>query len=170
MERPTPAHRPPARTSTHLEEDFAHAHTNTIPRIDGRSSRQRYSMAQISSSQPRCLSQPCHAHRRRTPERPRSGHRHPISCPVSRLGPPRTAFNPHTLTALAAYCKSPYPHRSASTASEHEKFSPRSTADTALEISHQVTMQSIAKNSTFQLFQVAPQGPFQKATQQYRLN
>jgi hypothetical protein len=64
---------------------------------------------------------PCHAHRRCTPERPRSGHRHPISCSVSRVSSPQTAFNPHTFTALAAYCKSPYPHCSAPAASEREE-------------------------------------------------
>ena len=69
-----------------------------------------------------CL-QPAHAHRQHTTGRAHSGHRHPISCPVSRISSPQTAFNPHTLTALAAYCKSPYPHRSAYAASEHEKFS-----------------------------------------------
>jgi hypothetical protein len=63
-----------------------------------------------------------------------SGHRRPISCPVSRVRSPQTTINPHTFTALTPYCKSPYPHCSAPTASEHEKFSPRSTADTALEI------------------------------------
>jgi len=74
-----------------------------------------------------------------SPERPHSGYLLPVPCPISRIGSPRTAFNPHTLTALAAYCKSPYPHRSASTASEQLKFSQRSTADTALEILHQLT-------------------------------
>jgi hypothetical protein len=39
-----------------------------------------------------------------------------------------------------------------------------------LVILHQVTMQSIAKNSHIQLLQVAPQDPFQKATQHYRLD
>src|SRR5271168_2862592 len=47
---------------------------------------------------------------------------------------PQTAFNPHTSTALTAYCKSPYPHRSAPAASNQEKSCSRSTVDTALEI------------------------------------
>src|SRR6202789_2615528 len=96
-------------------------------------------MARIASAQPRRLPQPSHAHTKCTLERPPSLHRYPISCPVSRLSSPQTAFNPHTLTALAAYCKSPYPHCSAPAASEREKFSPPSTSDTALEISHQLT-------------------------------
>jgi hypothetical protein len=52
----------------------------------------------------------------------------------SRSNSPQTAFNPHTSTALTAYCKSPYPHRSAYAASEHEKICPRSGVDTALVI------------------------------------
>lgn len=44
------------------------------------------------------------------------------------------ASNPHTSTALAAYCKSPYPHRSAPTASATAHFCARSDVDTALEI------------------------------------
>jgi hypothetical protein len=133
---PTLAHRSLARTSTHPEQDDADLHANPIPRIDRRSSRQRYPMARIGSPQPRRLPQPSHPYRRCTPERPSSGRRHPISCPVSRAGLPQTAFNPHTLTALAPYSKSPYPHCSAPTALEHQKVSPRSTADTALEIWH----------------------------------
>ena len=86
---------------------------NPIPRNDRRSSRQRHPMARIGSAEPRCLPQPCHAHRRCTPERSRSGHRYPVSCSVSRVSSPQTAFNPHTFTVLAAYCKSPYPHCSA---------------------------------------------------------
>ena len=41
----------------------------------------------------------------RTADAPRIGPAklsHPSSCPVSRIGSPRTAFNPHTFTALAA--------------------------------------------------------------------
>ena len=55
-------------------------------------------------------------------------------CPVGRLSSPKAASNPHTSTALAAYCKSPYPHRSAPTASETVYFRVRSAVDTALEI------------------------------------
>jgi hypothetical protein len=40
----------------------------------------------------------------------------------------------------------------------------------AFAILHQVTMQRIAKNSPIRLLQVALQGPFQKATQHYRLD
>jgi hypothetical protein len=54
---------------------------------------------------------------------------------VQRLG--KTGAS-HTSTALTAYCKSPYPHCSAPAASDQEKFCPRSTVDTALEISRQL--------------------------------
>ena len=130
MGRPTPAHRSPARTSTHPEEDDVH--TNTTRSLPSTGVHTANATPWLESAP--SLPQPCHAHRRCTPEPPRSGHRHPISCSVSRVSSPQTAFNPHTPTALAPYCKSPYPHCSAFTAPELEKFSLRSTADTALEI------------------------------------
>ena len=154
MERPPPAHRSLARTSTRPEEDHVHTHANTTPRIDGLSLRPRHPMAQIGSAYPRRTRQPSLSYLRRAPEPIRPAHRHPTSCPINRACSPRTAFNPHTFTALAAYCKSPYPHCSAPTASEHEKLSPRSTADTALEIWHQLKPQpwilqgEVAKNSS----------------------
>ena len=55
------------------------------------------------------------------------------SCPVDHLDSPQALFNPHTSTALAAYCKSPYPQRSAP-ASPTTNSSSRSAVDTALEI------------------------------------
>jgi len=146
MERPPPAHRSLARTSTPPEKDHADLHANPIPRIDGLSLRPRHPMAQIGSAYPRRTRQPSLSYLRRAPEPIRPAHRHPTSCPINRACSPRTAFNPHTFTALAAYCKSPYPHCSAPTASEREKLSPRSTADTALEIWHQsrsVLMRSV---------------------------
>jgi len=47
---------------------------------------------------------------------------------------PDGAFNPHTETALAAYCKSPYPQCSAPNVLSSVNFYPRSTVDTALQI------------------------------------
>jgi hypothetical protein len=88
-----------------------------------------------------CCSHPMHT--ASTPTgRAYSGHRRPISCPVSRISSPQTPFNPHISTALTAYCKSPYPHCSAPAASDQENFCSRSTVDTAprdfatVEMSH----------------------------------
>src|SRR6266852_9170568 len=84
------------------------------------------------------MGRPTPAHRQHTTGRAYSGHRRPISCPVSRISSPQTPFNPHISTALTAYCKSPYPHCSAPAASDQEKVCSRSTVDTALEISQQL--------------------------------
>src|SRR6266852_5800701 len=84
------------------------------------------------------MGRPTPAHRQHTTGRAYSGHRRPISCPVSRISSPQTPFNPHISTALTAYCKSPYPHCSAPAASDQEKVCSRSTVDTALEISRQL--------------------------------
>jgi hypothetical protein len=128
----------PARTSTHPEEDDADLHANPTPRRDRPSPRPCHSVPRIGSASPWASLQPSHPHRQRTAGPACSGHRPPISCPFSRSNSTQTAFNPHTATALTAYCKSPYPHRSAYAAAEHEKFWQRSTVDTALEIWHQL--------------------------------
>ena len=57
------------------------------------------------------------------------------SCPVDHLDSLQALFNPHTSTALAAYCKSPYPHRSPPASPTTNSCSP-SAVDTALEIWH----------------------------------
>jgi hypothetical protein len=55
------------------------------------------------------------ATRPRNINRAYSAKMHPILWPVCCHGLAQAAFNPHTSTALAAYCKSPYPQRSAPT-------------------------------------------------------
>src|SRR5580658_9728663 len=80
--------------------------------------------------------QPVGQLRRRSTNTVSHGPLHIPSCLVRRLGSPKAASNPHTSTALAAYCKSPYPHRSAQIASESAYPCRRSAVDTALEIWH----------------------------------
>ncbi len=63
-------------------------------------------------------------------------HSSTLSCPAATLNSPQAAFNPHTSTALAAYCKSPYPHRSALPPSPTANSCLRSAVDTALEMLH----------------------------------
>jgi hypothetical protein len=139
LNRPTPTPRPPARTWTHPEENDAAPHDNPTPRVDGLSPRPRHPIAshrlRIGLNLPAALSSIPPPHYRTGPLQ----RLNPLLCMVNRLNFARAAFNPHLATALAPYCKSPYPHRSAHAASEHEKFCPRSTVDTALEIYRQLT-------------------------------
>jgi hypothetical protein len=91
-------------------------------------------MSGVGSAQFATAIQPVGQLRRRGTNRDRKGPLCFPSCLVSRLSSPKAAFNPHTSTALAAYCKSPYPHRSAPTASPIADSCERSGVDTALEI------------------------------------
>jgi len=77
----------------------------------------------------------------------------PLRSPASHFVPsqPRqltaNSFQSPYFTALAAYCKSPYPHCSAPAASEQEKSSQRTTADTALEILRQLTREEYRRTT-----------------------
>jgi hypothetical protein len=95
-------------------------------------------MPKIGSARHRAsLSYP-HAHSRSAHDKPRSGVPPPIFWAVQHRRSTQAAFNTHTSTALAAYCKSPYPHCSAHAIARSRNLSLRSTVDTALEIMRQL--------------------------------
>ena len=126
-----------AQPSTPLEHDDADLYANPAPHRDGLSPRPRSPMSGFGSAHFTTAIQPAGQLRRRGTNRDRHGSLCIPSCLVSRLSSPKAAFNPHTSTALAAYCKSPYPHRSAPAASPTAYSCERSAVDTALEIWHQ---------------------------------
>ncbi len=96
-------------------------------------------MPKIGSARHRAsLSYP-HAHSRSSHDKPRSGLPPPIFWAVQHRRSTQAAFNTHTSTALAGYCKSPYPHCSAHAIARSRNLSLRSTVDTALESMHQMT-------------------------------
>ena len=138
LSHPALAQRFTAQPSTLLEHDDADLFANPTPHRDGRSPRPRSPMPRFGSAQFTTAIQPVGLLPSRGTNSVSYGSLCIPSCPVGRLRSPQAASNPHTSTALAAYCKSPYPQCSAPTAAAAGNSCTRSTVDTALEIMRQL--------------------------------
>ena len=137
LSHPALAQRFTAQPSTLLEHDDADLFANPTPHRDGRSPRPRSPMPRFGSAQFTTAIQPVALLPCRGTNSVSYGSLCIPSCPVGRLRSPQAASNPHTSTALAAYCKSPYRERSGLGILRSSGSLCRSARDTALMIYQQ---------------------------------
>ena len=95
------------------------------PRFNRFRTRPRYPVSQIGCGSAWIPMQTSHPPRNRWPERAHPSQHRLVPWPTHRLPSQLAAFNPHTSTALAPYCKSTYPHRSAPAATSTAESSAR---------------------------------------------